>query len=54
MSNKSKAARTRLENLTKTSAKVYKATVEECSDSDCQPGPDNDMWEISWTSHTAT
>ena len=57
MGNKSKAAHTCLENLTKASEKVYKATVEECLDSEdphCQPGSDNDMWEISWTLHTAT
>ena len=56
MGNKSKAARACLENLTKASAKVYKAIVEECSDSEdphCQPGPDNDMWDLATVSNSS-
>ena len=56
MGNKSKAARACLENLTKASAKVYKAIVEECSDSEdphCQPGPDNDMWDLATVSDSS-
>ena len=34
MGNKTKAARARLANLSKASAKIYKATVEDCSDTD--------------------
>ena len=34
MGNKTKTARARLANLSKASAKIYKATVEDCSDTD--------------------
>ena len=34
MGNKTKAARARLVNLSKASAKIYKPTVEDCSDTD--------------------
>ena len=56
MGNKSKAALAHLENLTKASAKVYKAIVEECLDSEdphCQPGPDNDMWDLATVSNSS-
>ena len=56
MGNKSKATNARLANLTKAPAKICKATVKECLDSEdshCKPGPDDDMWDLATVSNSS-
>ena len=53
MGNKSKATHACLSNLTKAPAKICKATVEECLDSEdsLQTRPDDDMWDLATVSN---
>ena len=56
MGRKSKSTCARLANLLKAPAKIYKATVEECSDVEdppYKPGPDDNVWDLAMVSDSS-
>ena len=56
MGRKSKSTCACLANLPKAPAKIYKATVEECSDVEdppYKPGPDDNVWDLATVSDSS-